>query len=246
VRLAACVATATLLLGAAAAGTGAGAEGRGQAPVASEVRQLVTFTFRPGRSGEAQAIYRDEALPLYASDAAMLSFRAFREVESSIPIDLIIVRGFEGMAGMDESNANLHAPGVGLGAIYGKLGAMTASHTDQFIEMLPALGTGDAASLRLTAFTWYRVAPGQGAAFEQLLESAIVPWEAASDVDSSTGRFLISDGWDYLRMVAFASLSEYEAYRRGLRGMPTHDRFSAMIAAQRQAVVASIPELSIR
>jgi len=80
-----------------------------QVPDESEVRQIVTFSFLPGKSAEALAVFRDRAIPFYRRDLAMRSFRGFREIESPIPLDLIIVRAFAGMTGMDASNAALPA-----------------------------------------------------------------------------------------------------------------------------------------
>lgn len=118
-----------------------------QLPVESEVRQIVTFSFPPGKSGEALAVFRDVAIPLYERDDAMLSFRGFREVESPIALDLIVVSSFAGMSGMDESNSMLGTlaaeAGTSIGAIYGRIGALSSRHTDEFVEMLPALGNGD-------------------------------------------------------------------------------------------------------
>jgi len=78
----------------------------------------------------------------------MLSFRAFREVESPIALDLVAVRAFRGMAGMDESNASLRTmaeqAGTSLGAIYGRISALSVSHDDQFVEMLAPFVNGDA------------------------------------------------------------------------------------------------------
>lgn len=221
-----------------------------QAPVASEVRQIVTFSFLPGKSSEALAGYRDQAIPLYEKDTAMPSFRGFREVESPIPLDLIVVSAFDGMAGMDASNSSLRAlaqqAGTSIGAIYGRLGALSSGHTDQFVAMLPALGTGDATSLRLTAFVWYRIIPGQSKAFEAALETAVVPWERAAGISSSTGRFLVSDGWHYLRFLAFDSLAEYQHYWSKVGTEGGHSRIDALTAQRREAIVAPVPALAVR
>jgi len=221
-----------------------------QIPAEAEVRQLVTFTFLPGKSTEALTVFRDRAKPFYELDLAMRSFRGFREIESPVPLDLIIVRAFAGMAGMDESNAALPAlaeeVGTSMGAFYGAIGALTSGHTDQFIEMLPALGYGDPSSYRLTAFVWYRVVPGQSRDFERALEETVVPWERAAGIPSATGRFLLSDGWQYLRFLAFDSLGEYHDYWSRVGAETDHARLERLTAERREAIVASLPELSIR
>lgn len=221
-----------------------------QVPVESEVRQIVTFSFLPGKSGEARAIFRDRAIPLYHKDEAMLSFRGFREIESPIPLDLIVVSAFNGMAGMDDSNASLSIiakqEGTSIGAIYSGIGALTSGHTDQFVEMLAALGNGDASSRRLTAFVWYRILPGQAASFEEILGNEVVPWEKEHIIPSATGRFLVSDGWDYLRLLAFDSLGDFHDYwtRVGLEA--EHSRIDNLTAERREVIVASVPDLSVR
>jgi len=96
-----------------------------QVPVELEVRQIVTFSFLPGKSADAISIYRDQVTPLYEKVEAMLSFRGFREIESPVPFDLIAVSAFDGMAGMDDSNAMLRTV------------ALEASH--ELIDNLTAL-----------------------------------------------------------------------------------------------------------
>ena len=233
-----------LLAGGAAPATSAVA----QMPVEGEVRQIVTFSFLPARSAEALDLYRERALPLYRADEAMLSFRAFREVESPVPLDLMVVSSFQGMAGMDRSNERLRElaaeDGSSIGAIYGAIGALSSSHTDQFVAMLPALGSGDPASRRLTAFVWYRVEPGRADAFERALASAVVPREAGSGTPSATGRFLVSDGWDYLRVLGFDSLGDYQAYWIDPAGGA--GALAGLTAERRQVIVTGVRELSVR
>jgi hypothetical protein len=221
-----------------------------QEPVDSEVRQIVTFSFLPGKSAEVLAVFRDQAIPLYEDNEPMLSFRGYREVESPIPLDLIVVSAFAGMAGMDESNAALSRlaaeAGSSMGAIYGGISALSSGHTDQFVEMLPGLGTGDASSRRLTAFVWYRIVPGQAYAFENALEAAIVPREKAAGVASATGRFLVSDGWDYLRFLAFDSLADYQDYWERIGAEAGYARIDGLTAERREVIVAPVSELSVR
>ena len=78
-----------------------------QLPFEGEVRQLVTFRFLPGRSADALRVYTEEALPLYRAGTEMRSFRGLREVESPVPLDLVVVSSFDGMGGMDRSNREL-------------------------------------------------------------------------------------------------------------------------------------------
>lgn len=222
----------------------------GQIPVDSEIRQIVTFSFLPGRMSDALAAYRSEAIPLYEENAAMLSFRGFREVESPIPLSLMIVSAFDGMAGMDASNAALRdlavTAGTTIGALYGAIGALSTQHTDQFVEMLPRLGNGDASSRRLTAFVWYRIESGEADAWEGSLARDVVPWEEREGVPSSTGRFLVSDGWHYLRMLGFDTLGEYQDYWAGAREVVGHRNMVRLTSERREVIVASMSDFAVR
>ncbi len=214
----------------------------------SEVRQIVTFSFLPGKSSEAIRIYREQALPLYVANESMRSFRAFREVESSVALDLMVVSGFDGMAGMDRSNSRLRElaeeESTSIGALYGAIATLSSGHTDQFVEMLPELGSGDASATRLTAFVWYRVLPGRTTAFEAAVLSRVRRWDVPKGISSATGRFLVSDGWDYLRIIGFDSLADYQAYssgdRRGAKAMAN------VTTKRRQVIVSSVTDLAVR
>ncbi|MBT8488660.1 MAG: hypothetical protein HKN72_01445 [Gemmatimonadetes bacterium] len=214
-----------------------------------EVRQLVTFRFVPGGATAARTIFRERALPLYELDTAMRSFRAFREVESSIPLDLIVVSSFEGMAGMDEHNrviSGLPGPdGMGIGGFYGAIGDLIAAHDDQFVAMLPDLSHGDPTSRPRVALVWYRILPGQSDRFEEAIQHELLPRERSAGLPSATGRFLLSDGWHYLRMLGFDSLGAYQAYWDG----PTaagHEGVDGVTTERREVILAPVPELAVR
>jgi hypothetical protein len=214
------------------------------------VLQLVTFSFQPGRMSDAVTIYTEQALPLYQQDAAMLAFRGLREVESPEPLDLIVVSAFRGMAGMDESNSTLRdvaaKAGTSIGGLYGAIGALTTSHYDQFVELLPALTNADPTSHRLVALVSYQLSPGEGPAFERVLEDTILPWEEAGGVPSATGRFLVSDGWNYLRIIGFGSLGDYQRYWARVNAEADYAAISQITVRRKEIVVAPVPELSVR
>lgn len=217
------------------------------AVAAQEVRQVVTFLFQPGQGAEAQRIYAEHLRPLYESNPAMRRVRAYREVESPVPLDLVIVSSFSGMAGMEASNEHLRrAPAGGRSAFswYGTLAGMTQHHHDQFVEILPSLSdpvTGDTA--QLTVFEYYRVAPGLQGRFEMQLQDQrrrerrerLYAW-------SETGRLLVSDGWDYLRLFGLSSLADWERYRAATRQGPA----DALVAARRTIIVRGLPALAVR
>ncbi|MDH3269769.1 MAG: hypothetical protein OEN56_00460 [Gemmatimonadota bacterium] len=209
----------------------------------------MTFRLLPGRSAEVSEIFREQALPLYERNEAMLSFRGFREVESPVALDLIVVSAFRGMAGMDDSNEALRSlaaeRGTSIGGVYGSIAAASSGHDDQFVEMLAHLSHGDASDRPLVALVWYRLLPGEGGRFERTLGDRIVPWERETGTPSATGRFLVSDGWHYLRFLGFASLADYHAYWKGVDA-EGHDYLDGITAVRREVIVAPVPELSVR
>ena len=225
-------------------------EASAQIPFGGEVRQLVTFSFLPGRSGEALAIYQEDVIPLYRQDEAMRSFRALREVESPVPLDLIVISSFDGMSGMDESNAALQRvasqAGTSIGTLYGSIGALSRSHHDQFIEMLPALGHGDPTDQPLVALVWYRTTPDPADRFQRVLVDEVVPFERDADIIASTGRFLVSDGWHYLRILGFDSLGAYQEYWQTLRQTNGGRGLDAITAERRQVILAPVDALRVR
>ena len=179
----------------------------------------------------------------------MRSFRGLREVESPVPLDLVVVSSFDGMAGMDRSNAELRSlageAGTSIGAIYGAIGAESVAHDDQFVAMLPELGQGDPTAERLVALVWYRTLPGAQSRFERALED-LVEWESSNDIAASTGRFLLSDGWTHLRFIGFESLEAYQSYWEGVAGEAGLGRLDEMTAHRRQVVLAPVADLSVR
>lgn len=255
-----CLVGLTLLAGAPS--RRAAAQGA-PASAASDVRQVVTFLFQPGLSDSAQAIYRRELLPLYRQDTAMRRFRGFREGESPEPLDLIVVSSFDGLAGMEASNAALRALTSGGRSTfewYGQLAAISQHHHDQLVEMLPALGDPAAAAADsvggLTAFEYVRLVPGERRAFEWLVanrmraveregsregsrEGAVVRW-------SETGRLMLSDGWDYLRIVRLGTLADWQGYQRALTRAGVTEELDRLVAARRTILVRQLPALSVR
>ena len=220
-----------------------------QEPVEGEVRQLVTFRFLPGRASEAHALFRDRAVPLYRENADMLSFRGFSEVESPVPLDLVVVSAFRGMEGLDASNEALTGLAADAGddirSIYGAIAALSATHHDQFIEILPDLATGDPADAPLVAFVSYRMLAGERERFLRAVRDEIVPWERERGVPSQTARFLVSDGWHYLRMVGFDSLGAYQRYWTEI--VPAgHDYIDGITTRRREIILAPVPEMSVR
>jgi hypothetical protein len=217
----------------------------------SDVRQIVTFLFQPGRAGEALSIYEKQLKPIYTDVAPLRRFRVYREVESPEPLDFVVISSYDGMAGMDAANEALrrpHASGQSAFALYGTLSAMTQTHHDQFVEMLPALSDTTADDADLTVFEYVRVAPGAQARFSTLLRTFIRPFERARGlyVWSETGRMLVSDGWDFVRIYGIRSLADWQRAREQLRTSRHGSALDGLIAARKTLILRRDSRLSVR
>lgn len=236
----------TILVGLIPAATDAQATAR-----ATEVRQIVTFLFQPGRTAEAVTIYEQQLKPIYTDNPALRRFRAYREAESPEPLDLVIISSFDGMAGMDASNEALRrprAPGPSAFALYGTLSSLTQTHHDQFVEMLPTLSDTATDGAGLTVFEYLRVAPDARSRFHALLAGSIRPFEQQRKVYewSETGRMLVSDGWDFVRIHGIRSLADWQRYREQLRTAPAGAQLEAMITARKTLILRRDSRLSVR
>jgi hypothetical protein len=218
----------------------------------SEVRQLVTFRFPGGKSAEAIQIFREQALPLYEADEPMLRFRAFREVESPEPLDLVVVSSFRGLEGMDASNQRLldeaAKRGARVGDIYGKISASAEGHGDELVEIEPGFSWGDVDGAALVVLVRLRVSPGRRADYEKLLRERLVPWEIESRVlsGSDSGRFLLSNGYDFLRVLGIENLAAWQRYLEARRGAPFASELDGWVEKSSQAILAPVRELYVR
>lgn len=220
-----------------------------------DVRQIVTFLFQPGRGDSAIAIYERALIPLYRQDAAMRRFRGYREAESPEPLDLVIVSSFNGMAGMDASNLALRGLASGGRSVfqwYGVLDGLVQRHHDQFVEMRPQLGDPIAASADsvdgLTVMEYVRVAPGRRHAFERLIATRVrgVERDLAGIRWSETGRLLVSDGWDYLRIFGTESLASWQGRDDALRERGVARDVDQLVVARKTIILRGVRALSVR
>ena len=218
------------------------------AQIVPEVRQLVTFKFLPGRSQDAVTIFKEEALPVYRAHAPMLRFRAYREAESPEPLDLIVVSTYQGMEGMDMFHDAVRKSGASLGGLYGRIGALTQEHRDEFVEMDASLAWGGVDKAPLQVLVSHRIAPGKIDAYESVLRHRVIPWEKQAGIitGSESGRFLVSNGWHYFRLIAVASLGDWHRYLTESRAQPWSRQFTGIVAESKQTIVAPLPELSVR
>lgn len=226
------------------------APARAQVP-AAEVRQIVTFLFQPGRGSEALTIYERQLKPIYEGVTPLRRFRAYREAESPEPLDLVVISTYDGMAGMDAANAALRRPGPGgqsAFALYGTLSAMTQTHHDQFVEMIPVLSDSVSVESPLTVFEYVRLAPGAQASWETMLWTAVRPFERRLDLYqwSEAGRMLVSDGWDYVRIFGIRSLGDWHRYQQQVRGAAFSQELRALVAARKTLILRGDARLSVR
>ena len=219
--------------------------------VQAEVRQIVTFLFAPGKSAEAMAIYEQQLVPIYSDVASLLRFRGFREAESPEPLDLVVVSSYRGMSGMDAANESLRrvgASGQSAFTLYGALSALTQTHHDQFVELIASLSDTAAIVGGLTVFEYTRVAPGAHARFEAQLANHVRPFERAEHLLqwSESGRMLVSDGWDYLRIFGVRSLGDWQHYLQATRGASFQRELSSLVVTRKTLLLRLDPRLSVR
>jgi hypothetical protein len=221
-----------------------------QAPTA-EVRQIVTFLFQPGRGSEAVTIYEQQLKPIYAGITPLRRFRAYREAESPEPLDLVVISTYDGMAGMDSANAALRRPGPNgksAFALYGTLSAMTQTHHDQFVEMIPVLSDSASVESPLTVFEYVRLTAGAQAAWETMLWTSVRPFERRLGLYqwSEAGRMLVSDGWDYVRIFGIRSLGDWHRYQQQVRGAAFSQELRGLVAARKTLILRGDARLSVR
>jgi hypothetical protein len=217
-------------------------------PARSDVRQIVTFLLVPGSSERVTSIYRDQLRPIYRDVTALRRLRVYREVESSEPLDLIVMSHYDGMVGMDSANGALrrpHTSGFSAFALYGEISRVTQSHHDQFVEMRPLLGDSAMSSGTLTVFEYVRLTPGSDRRFEEAVRRELRPREQRSgaSLGSETGRLLVSDGWDYLRLHAIRSLGDWQRLLAARAGATTTHR---LVAARKVIIVRADTTMGVR
>lgn len=221
------------------------------ATTGGEVRQIVTFLWQTGSAEQAAGIYERSLKPIYTGVPALKRFRAYREVESAEPLDLVVVSAYESMAGMEAANEALRRPnasGETAFAVYGRLSAMTQHHHDQFVEMLPAMSDSVKEGSELTVFEYIRVTPGAQTRFATLLFTFIRPFERARSVYlwSETGRMLVSDGFDFVRIYGISSLGDWQRYRERMRTAPHGAELDGIIASRKTIILRRDARLSVR
>lgn len=223
-------------------------------PVESrEVRQLVTFRFLPGQGRAARDIYRRQLVPIYREVEAMRHVRVFGEAESPEPLDLMVVTHYADLAAMDRANRALEQPAPDRPAVaflYTQLANLSLGHHDQFVEVISPPATA-APDDTLEVLEFLRLEPGFAEPFEQQVLASVHAWEQEDEVRahvvrSETARFLVADGWDYLRTYAVRSLSAWQAYTAARGRHPAAAAVNRMVAARKTMILRELGELRVR
>jgi len=219
-----------------------------------EVRQLVTFRFLPGQTRAALDVYRTGILPIYRGVESMRTVRLLGEVESPEPLDLMVVTHYADMAGMDRANQAMRAlppDGPTIGQLYQQVADLSLGHHDQFVEVIsPPVSAGTPDGL-LEVLEFVRVSAGAQSAFERQMLQIVHPWEEDQPVRSvvprtETARFLLADGWDYLRTYAVRDLAAWQAYSAARARHPAVWAANRLVEQRKTMILRELPELRVR
>jgi hypothetical protein len=226
-----------------------------QTPVESrEVRQLVTFRFLPGQTRAALDVYRTGILPVYRGVESMRTVRLLGEVESPEPLDLMVVTHYADMAGMDRANQAMRAlatDGPTIGQLYQQVADLSLGHHDQFVEVIspPAVAARPDGLLEVLEFV--RLSAGAQGAFERQMLQIVHPWEDDQPIRTlvprtETARFLVADGWDYLRTYAVRDLAAWQAYSTARARHPAVWAANRHVEQRKTMILRELPELRVR
>ena len=219
-----------------------------------EVRQLVTFRFLPGQTRAARDLYRAGILPIYRVVDAMRTVRVFAEVESPEPLDLMVVTHYADMAGMDRANRSLRSlppDGPTIGQLYQQVADLSLGHHDQFVEVISPPNIAAAPDGLLEVLEFIRIRAGAAAQFERQMLDVVHPWEEDLAIRnivmrSETARFLVADGWDYLRTYAVRDLAAWQTYSTARARNPAVVVAASLTEQRKTMILREIPDLRVR
>lgn len=219
-----------------------------------EVRQLVTFQFLPGQTGAALDLYRNGLMPIYRVIEPMRTVRAFAEVESPERLDLMVVTHYADMAGMDRANASLRSlppDGPSIAELYQQLANLSLGHHDQFVEVISPPTIAPSPDGLLEVLEFVRLRAGTAGLFERQMLDVVHPWEQEPQLRdvilrSETARFLIADGWDFLRTYAVRDLAAWQAYTSARARHPASFAAQGAVEQRKTMILREIPGLRVR
>jgi hypothetical protein len=219
-----------------------------------EVRQLVTFRFLPGQTRAALDVYRTGILPIYRGVESMRTVRLLGEVESPEPLDLVVVTHYADMAGMDRANQAMRAlpaDGPTIGQLYQQIADLSLGHHDQFVEVISPPATAGAPDGLLEVLEFVRVGPGAQGAFERQMLQIVHPWEEDQPTRqlvprTETARFLVADGWDYLRTYAVRDLASWQAYSTARARHPAVWAANRLVEQRKTMILRELSDMRVR
>lgn len=217
----------------------------------AEVRQLVTFRWAE-RVPFGMRPAMDTLIDLYRQTPAVLRMRGFRESESPEPFDLILMTSYRGLDGFELARKQIAGQRTREGrtmlSAYERLDQASDWHRDEFIEMLEDLEHRGTSEPQVFIFEWVRLVPASYRAYELMLQTSVVPWER--DLTSlhltETARVIVGNGWDYVRILGFPSLSEYHDYVTRWRDRAEADQLALHIANRKVIVVREDEALRVK
>jgi hypothetical protein len=221
-----------------------------------EVRHFVMYRF--GRQGPFGSPARlpgratDALMELYRETPPVLRVRGYRESHSAEPFDLILASDYRGLDGFEQARSQLvrrrTEDGVTFDAALRGLDEASEWQRDWFVELIEDLTHAGTGTAEVHVFEWVRTFPSTQIAYELLLRSRLVPFERDQTTvrSSETGRVLIGDEWDYVRIVGFPSLAAYHDYRRALRDDQVSEEIGRFVALRKTFMVREDSGLSVR
>jgi len=167
---------------------------------------------------------------------------------------LMLVTHYADLAAMDRANQELARPVAErppVGILYDRLSNMSLGHHDQFVEVLSPPAFAPTPDGTLDVLEFIRVESGFAESFEQQVLSTVHSWEQQDDMRdivlrSETARFLVADGWDYLRTYAIRNLSAWQAYAAARGRHPAANAVNRMVAARKTLILREIDDLRVR
>lgn len=187
----------------------------------AEVCQLITYKFHPNMTDEAVHTFATTLLPLYRdAPRSVERLRVFREVASPTPLDLIVMGCFTGMATLDETNQQLadraRVKGINLRGTFERLAEMSVQQTSEFVDLLSSPSFRPEIPDGFHVFEYVRLLrSGDRVVFERNMFSGAPRRGGLMSVE--TARVLVSDGWDFLRIVGVENLTVYQDYEASTR-----------------------------
>ena len=240
-----------VLLAALAAIAAPAAGGQRQSFETLEVRQLVTVRWGSGVPFGARPAM-DMLVDVYRQTPAVVRMRGFQQAHSTDPFDLVMMTSYRGFEGFEQARKQMVGQRTNAGGTFftaqRHFDEASEWHRDEFLEMLPNHDHKSGSDPRVFVFEWVRLVPAAHRAYELLLQTAVVPWERERTFLylTETGRVLVGDGWDYVRILGFETLSGYQDYLDLWRDRSEAEQLALHVSARKVAILREDESFRIR